>query len=169
MLFEIGVDFRRKVVDRSFHWPADKFRLGFRAKFSDGRAGGQRRRFSSFFVSDAGGMPFIEQIDENAEPRQTARKPRIGIHLKEHVLHFVDCHGLSVQRVRKNGLETGGISFGGQRCDRNDAFLLRRQRLRLSSRNGKKEAGSCRGTGEFASFGKTGKVRSSRLHFIPHR
>ena len=105
MLFEIGVDFRRKVVDRSFHWPADKFRLGFRAKFPDVRAGGQRRRFSSFFVSDAGGMPFIEQIDENAEPRQTAREPRIGIHLKEHVLHFVDCHGLSVQRVRKNGLE----------------------------------------------------------------
>ena len=114
-------------------------------------------------------MPFIEQIYEDVEPRQTARKPRIGIHLKEHVLHFVDRHGLSVQRVRKNGLETGGISFGGQRCDRNDAFLLRRQRLSLSARNGKKEAGSCRGTGEFAFLGKTGKARSSRFHFIPHR
>ena len=64
---------------------------------------------------------------------------------------------------------TGGISFGGQRCDRNDAFLLRRQRLSLSARNGKKEAGSCRGTGEFAFLGKTGKARSSRFHFIPHR
>lgn len=126
MFLQKRVDNGRKFIDSSAGRSADDSSLIRRAESADVRIVGQRGGLSAHFVLDPPRLSFVKQSDEGVQTRQTAGKPRIGLHLDKNFLDFIDRHAV-LQAFRKSAFQFFRIAFCGKCRYGDDALLFAAQ------------------------------------------
>ena len=126
MFLQKRVDNGRKFKDSSAGRSADDSSLIRRAESADVRIVGQRGGLSAHFVLDPPRLSFVKQSDEGVQTRQTAGKPRIGLHLDKNFLDFIDRHAV-LQAFRKSAFQFFRIAFCGKCRYGDDALLFAAQ------------------------------------------
>src|SRR6266545_5817041 len=67
-----------------------QLRLNLGSELEAALVRGYGARFPAHFIRDAFALPLLDHVDEDVEPIQTAREPRVGVHLNENLFDLVD-------------------------------------------------------------------------------